>query len=210
MSAVVGLLAVIVIVFLSRAPKQTLAPTGATIVPATGTSLNPNALPPAEETKLYTNEKLGFSVQLANADSFVTDGRDSVAFSGDAMAPWHFSIDAIGKGIYEYHVPVYADTEAWLAAQPQTEPSIDVPSIKFLQRVYGVDGTKFAVYAQYVIIVSSSQTPKPVMGRQLAATAVVNGRIYTITARATYPMDGELTLEPAFIDLVQSFKALPF
>ncbi|MFA5946027.1 MAG: hypothetical protein WC802_03930 [Patescibacteria group bacterium] len=205
-SAVVGLAAIIVVVLLSRAPTQVPSLTGASIVPATGTSLNPNALPSVVTTKLYKNDKLGFSVELPTADSFATDGRDSVAFSGDAMAPWHFSIDAIGKGIYEYHVPVYADTEVWLKDQAQTPPSADVPSIQFLQWEAGADGTQFALYAQYVV--TDMNAGKPIFGRQLAATHAGDGRIYTITAGATYPVTGDITVEPEFLSLIQSFKLL--
>lgn len=196
-------------IYFTLAPGKTLTSVP-TPTPSTGTAVNPTSLPPetaATPYKVYENKKLGFSVALSSEDSFATDERNAVMFSAGAKAPWHFSVDAVGKGIYEYHVPVYEDTEAWLAAQPQTPPAVDVPSIQFLQRVYSEDGNKFAVYAQYVAL-ETDAAGKTTFGRQVAATFAGNGRIYTITVRATYPETGAITLEPAFLDLISSFKLL--
>jgi hypothetical protein len=150
-----------------------------------------------EETKLYTNERLGFSIEYPAYLDEVQENPNSISFriKDDGGLS--------GFGILTEEVS-FKTTEEWLEAQPKGSFSSDGYELFFWMD----HSFRKVVFVFKYVVYDREMDGQPIYGRYLYAVRVENGILYKFPLTFVLFPESAVQIDSSVLHFVLSFKPL--
>lgn len=146
----------------------------------------------------YQDKRCGFSLRYPasyqNVLSEHVEGGCWASFSVSENDPWQYAVEVARTQM--------ADTQSWLASQPQSNG--DAVGIKFIKWL-SAEGVRFAVYNEYAIADQDADRQNKTYNRTVKAGLVDRGYVATISVRDYQPVGDDSAIDQTISEMAQSF-----